>query len=824
MSCNCIAGEANTAAPLLEHTPPAPRKRGYHPPPFHSTGRQMGRMLRSWTLAGALALATVLVQAETAGAPAAGPLHVVDEGSAVAGVVLAADAGPQEKAGAEDLLKFVERMSGAKLQLHTLAAGAALPAGPLIVLGKAALAQDRALAGRLQAAAKKNPLANADAIVLRRAGERLYVAGNNDRAHAFAVAKLLQLWGCRWYLPTEFGEVVPEHRSLDVGVLDYAYGSPFEIRYYTLGWLGDESGREEFQRRNFANPTKLPVFGHSLGRYTRTLVPTGQTEYNVPLSEPRTAAEVVRQVEAEYAKGVPGISLSIEDGIYRNDSPSDAALQAGVFDKYMLAGSNTDAMVALYNSVARELKQKHPASPTLVGGLAYSNVTLPPQQVTQIEPNVMMWLAPIDIDPNHGMDDARSAPRQEYRGMLYRWAELLKGRLAIYDYDQGQLVWRDLPNPSQHVFAQDVRHYRKAGILGVSTESRGAMATVFLNLHFRLQLLWDPDQDVDAMLAEFYPKFYGPAAAPMAAYWGAIFGAWKDTTVTEHEYFVAPAIYTPELVERLRAQLAAGVAAVAPLKAKASPTRNEKLYLDRMRFTELSFRLIDHYMAMVRAAAAEGDYAKAAAEGEQALAAREELTRMNPTFTTYKRIGEKGYAWLPGEVELMRELAGFANGTRGTLVQRTPLQWNFAADPGDTGLARGWGYTPLPGAARARTDLYLQAQGTPPADGQPLAGFYWYQAELDLGNAPPAGLHLMFPGLFNDAWLYVNGVLVAHRGYKEPWWRTDYRFTWDVDVGPHLRKGRNLVTLRGFNPHHFGGMFRRPFIYRASASQLPTRQ
>jgi hypothetical protein len=44
-------------------------------------------------------------------------------------------------------------------------------------------------------------------------------------------------------------------------------------------------------------------------------------------------------------------------------------------------------------------------------------MTLPPCKLASIEPNIMMWLAPIDIDPNHAMDDARSAPRREYRAM-----------------------------------------------------------------------------------------------------------------------------------------------------------------------------------------------------------------------------------------------------------------------------------------------------------------------------------------------------------------------------------------------------------------------
>jgi hypothetical protein len=766
-------------------------------------------------------LCSCLLHAQTAGAPGGEPLAIVQEGRPLATVIVSAAAGELEKAAAADLVKYVELMTGAKLPVAVLPAGSRPPVGPAILVGQAALAADGSLAARLRAAAKKDPVVNADAIVRRRVGDHLYLAGNNDRAHYFAVARLLQDWGCRWYMPTEFGEVVPEHRSLDVGRLDEAYGSPFEIRSYWLSWRGDNTGREEFQRRNFANATQLPVFGHALGTYTKELIPPGKSAFNVPLSEPATAAAVVRHIEAEYAKGVPGISLAIEDGLYRNESASDRALQARIVDKYMLALSNTDAMVALYNDVARSLRQKYPASPTKIGGLAYSNVTLPPQRITGIEPNIVMWLAPIDIDPNHGMDDPRSPPKQEYKGVMYRWAELLKGRLAIYDYDQGQLVWRDLPNPSHQAFAQDVRHYRKAGILGVNTESRGATATTFLNLFLRLQLLWNPDADVDALLAEFYPKFYGPAAGPMAQYWNAIFAAWKDTVVTEHEHFVAPAIYTPELIDRLRSHLVAAQQAIAPLRSKADPGRNEKLYIERMRFTELSFAIIENYLAMVRAAATDGDYARAAAAGEKALAAREQLTAMNPTFTTYKGMGEQGYAWLPGEVQQMRELAALIDGSNGTLVARTPLHWSFRRDPYDTGLARGWAYTPWTtgndGATeRLRTDLYLQAQGVLMPDAQSFIGFYWYQVQLDLSARDSAGaLRLMLPGLFNECWLYVNGKLVDHRPVREPWWRTDYRFEWDVDLQGRLQPGRNVITLRGFNPHHFGGMFRRPFLYRA---------
>ena len=294
---------------------------------------------------------------------------------------------------------------------------------------------------------------------------------------------------------------------------------------------------------------RLPGNGQILDQYTKDIAPPGGTHFNVPFSAPATAGHVTQKVAAQYRDG-KNVSLAIADGLYQNDDPGDRALVTE-YDRYMLRPSMTDAMMTLYNKVAGTLRHDYPDSKALIGGLAYVNVTLPPRLVTKAEPNLVLWIAPIDIDPNHAMDDPRSPPRQAYRQMVERWARVMEGRLAIYDYDQGILVWRDLPDPSQDVFTRDVKLYAKLGILGFGTESRGAYATTFLNLYFLGQLMWNPQADVDALLKDFYPAFYGPAAAPMADYWGAIFAAWRDTGVTEHEAMAAPAIYTPALVAKL---------------------------------------------------------------------------------------------------------------------------------------------------------------------------------------------------------------------------------------------------------------------------------
>jgi hypothetical protein len=789
-----------------------------------------------------LPFAAPRIAAQTAGAPEKDELLIADASGAKATVVVAPTAGKWEKQAAADLVKYIELMTGAKPALADTAeaVAAALKAKtPALILGEEALKADTSLKAAIAKAAKPNPTLRADAFVVRRMGNRVLLAGNHDDAHYYAAAHLLHLWGCRWYLPTDFGECIPQHSALKVGKLDYAYGSPFEVRHYWLSWNASGTGQLEFQRRNFGNSINVPN-GHALAHYTKDLIPKGKTMFNVPIAEDSTAEHVAKQVSAKFAKGEQ-FSLGLEDGLYESDSPKDKELKSGYVDKYFLTPSMTDAFMTFYNNVARRLQAEHPTSTAKIGFLAYANITLPPQRNIIAEKPLVAYLAPIDIDPIHGMDDPKSPPRQEYREMLYRWAQVMQGRVVIYDYDQGMLVWRDLPNPAIASIRQDIKHYRKAGILGVATESRGAMATTFLNLHVRLQLCWNPDADVDKLLAEFYPKFYGPAAAPMAAYWTAINRAWEDSIVTEHEHFVAPAIYTPALVKTLKQQLEAAEALLKPIAAKAQPDRQEKLFLDRMKFTRLSFNLIEGYIAMTTAAATETDFKAAAAAGERALTTRLELANMNPTFTT-RVVGvaaesdKSGPAWFPGEVKQYRDLLALTDGTKGKLIAKTPVEWAFRRDPNDTGLPSGWAYREpdlgwwknqkdKSGTAvhqtnpghweMLRTDVYAQAQGVITPDFHSYTGHMWYRTDLDLKAGDTQGkVRLMFPGLFNECWLYVNGSLVAHRQQRAMWWYNDYKFEWDVDVSGQLKPGKNSVTLRLHNPHHFGGLFRRPFLYR----------
>jgi hypothetical protein len=785
-----------------------------------------------------LLLLTTLLAFVFAPNVSAADLTIVSGGKTDAAVLVAADAGEWEKKAAEDLALYVEKMSGAKVAVISAADQVAARLAqdkPHLIVGKLALSTQPALQTKLASAAKKNPLLRADSIVVKREGNRVYLAGNNDDAHYYAMVTLLNQWGCRWYLPTEMGECIPERAELKVGDLDVGYGSPFEVRKYWISWNGSNDGKPEFMHRNFFNELGVPN-GHNLAQFTKDLIPPGKSMFNVPIAEDKTADHVAKQVAPIYAAG-KDVQLGMEDGLYESESPVDKELFALQYDKYFLKPSATDAFMTFYNKVAERLMKEHPNSTSRIGFLAYANITLPPVKVKKAAKPLVAYLAPIDIDPIHDMESPLSAPKREYKEMLFKWAEVMDGRVVIYDYDQGMMVWRDIPAPSVQMFRHDVKQYQKAGILGVDTESRGAFATTFTNLFYRGQLLWNPDTDVDAQEKQLYADMFGPAADPLRAYWQEIYKAWTDSIVTEHEYHVIPAVYSPAMVAKLEAHVTAAEQAMAALKGKANRSRNEELYVKRLQFMRQSFDILDAYTKMIQAANSEVDYAAAVKQGERGLAVREELTKLSDIFTTYKRIGENGAAWWPGEVEQYRKLVKLTNGEAGTLVLKTPLEWNFRTDPRDEGIKGGWATAAIAPSAAAskgpmtwqtvqkqqeqwqplRTDVYLQAQGLITEDHQSYTGKGWYRTEITIpDNQAGQKLHLMFPGLFNECTLYVNGAEVAKRAnYNPVWWYNAYEFEWDVDVAGKLKPGLNTIALRIDNPHHMGGMFRRPFVYAA---------
>ena len=178
------------------------------------------------------------------GKPAGAFLTLVEKGVAKATIVVAKDAlrapadpKPAEVAleiplatkiagAARDLQVYVEKITGAKLPI---VGDDALPAGTVIFVGHSALTKpfDAKIPSGL------TPQCDEEGYLILAKGDRLLLAGNEAAPYhgtEYAVAEFLHRQGVRWYMPGDFGDVVPKRPSLYVAEMEI-YGKPaFRLR------------------------------------------------------------------------------------------------------------------------------------------------------------------------------------------------------------------------------------------------------------------------------------------------------------------------------------------------------------------------------------------------------------------------------------------------------------------------------------------------------------------------------------------------------------------------------------------------------------------
>jgi hypothetical protein len=270
---------------------------------------------------------------------------------------------------------------------------------------------------------------------------------------------------------------------------------------------------------------------------------------------------------------------------------------------------------------------------------------------------------------------------------------------------------------------------------------------------------------VDAILDDFYAKWYGRAAKPIRAFYDALEDALEKTPLHGHEDRVMPEVYTPDLMAALPKPLAQAEE-WADTEAAKLHVRADRLIYDHLRA----------YVAMSAAEAA-GDWAEAARQAERMLRVRQELHEISPFFIWPD---EKGYhtgIWYWGveaRRDYYRSLADRTSGKTGDLVALLPEQAMFRTDPHEDGTFAEWyrpdlneaGWKPL------LTTRPFYCQGYEDAQGHPYVGHIWYRLKVDVpASARGQKVMLYAPVLETEAWCWVNGRYVSHRPYQEAYIR-----------------------------------------------------
>jgi hypothetical protein len=301
-------------------------------------------------------------------------------------------------------------------------------------------------------------------------------------------------------------------------------------------------------------------------------------------------------------------------------------------------------------------------------------------------------------------------------------------------------------------------------------------------------LEWQAEADVDAILDDFFTRWYGSAARPMKAFYVALDDAVTRTPIHGHEDRVMAEVYTPELLARLKELIAQA--------EQLAGTERDKLHV---RADRLIYEHLIAYMDLAAAEAA-GDFAAAVQQADKMLALRKPLHDINPFFIWPDEQGYHTGVWywtITDRRKYYQSLVDKTTGKAGSLVALAPAQALFRTDPRDEGLFARW-HQPQQDETDwrlIRTTRAFYRQGYDDARGYPYVGPIWYRIKVDVPAAAQGKKVLLcVPVVVTEAWCWVNGQYAGHRPYQEAYVRPA---EFELDVTPFLRPGQtNVLTLR----------------------------
>ncbi|MCC6591077.1 MAG: DUF4838 domain-containing protein [Bryobacterales bacterium] len=444
-------------------------------------------------------------------------LDLVKNGASEYKIWIPVSAIPSEVRAAEELQRYVEAMSGAKLEVVR---GERRPKAKLVRLDSRE--------------APRN--AGSEGFIIKADGKDLVIAGGRPRGTMYGVYTLLDQLGVRWY--TKEVTKVPKLGTVKIAKLDgqlqqpaFEYREPFITEAWDKDWAARNRTNGHFQQLDQSTGGRLRYqpFVHS---FYELLPPdkyfAAHPEYysfidgkrrvergQLCLTNPevkRLGVERVRQWIKENPEAmIFSVSQNDWEGWCECDNCKRAEQEEG--------GEHSGPILRFVNAIAEEIEKTNPDK--LIDTLAYWYTENPPLKVRP-RPNVRIRLCPIGVCEAHPYEQC---PRSAYFMKNLRAWNKITNQLYIWHYNTNFSHYI-LPFPDFDELAANIPMYKRNGVVGIFLEGAyapgGGGELGELRAWVMARQLWDTGTDVDAAVNEFMEGVYGPAAKPMRAYYDLV--------------------------------------------------------------------------------------------------------------------------------------------------------------------------------------------------------------------------------------------------------------------------------------------------------------
>lgn len=426
----------------------------------------------------------------------------------------------------------------------------------------------------------------------------------------YAVYEFLERFcGVRWYQPGPHGTVVPRQRTLTVRGPDVRRKPAMAYRWITPTPLymptpvhrltARETDLWRLRLRLGGMPYQA---SHSFEAFYERFLTThpdwfAQGYEGRPPQLCFTNPDLVRQVVQDArdyfdGKGAPQGAQAMGD--YYALVPMDnmswcrcARCQALMNPKeannpQFNNGKASDLVWGFVNAVAREVRKTHPDK--WIAALAYSDYAYRPTR-EPVEPNVAVqlclhtrnwWCPSMEANDRKVLEEwTRDRDRPVYLWLYYCFPALQ----AQYDH------YDIFPGFFAHTAVRQMEWFRRAGIRGLFIEHSSEFGQSVLgdipDLWVTLKLADEPEQDGNALIDEYFRRFYGAAAAPMERLYALLERTYSRPDAYPESIRTSPAhqhqtraiawgsLGTPERMAALRALMAEARAAARTSEERA---------------------------------------------------------------------------------------------------------------------------------------------------------------------------------------------------------------------------------------------------------------
>ena len=780
---------------------------------------------------------------------------LVKDGKPACCIVTAERPCDNARLGAKELQAYIEKISGAKLEIFA-DTDKSVPSGSKILVGRSRLTDaiaDLKIPNGLTAKFRE------EGYVVRSTGDTLILAGNDaemgDSAESpprctnpsvatignamylgtrYAVCDLLNRLGVRWFMPGEYGEVVPKSATLQIRELSVTEHPDFPVRsFFACGADGQAmtDARELWMVHNRMNPRSefwfgLPGDGSIFGLMPRDQVEVHPEWFALQPDGTRLAGmpcmtDELRRNDPKYA-GQPRLLDALiervgEDVHYRHRvtsfSPDDGTPTCECdlckkkstsfgWDSNPGSGHLTSQEYFFFvNGLLDAMGEKYPEHIIATNG--YANRYMPPEAGPEFNrhQNLTIMYADITGCTIHRFNDPKCWQNRQQYNFLKRWCKL-SDKVWCYNYNYTILVTKGSLTPMEKRIRTNIPLVKEAGSIGFCDQDWIDIMQLGIPTYMtRFALEWNTKANVDAVLDDFYGKWFGPSAAYMRDYYRTLENAFDNAPCHGHEDVILQTVYSPAVMARLSENIA-GAEAAAGSDAEKLHVRVERLVFDHLRLYVDSLK-----------AKQDCRFADAASKMRQMYALKLEMRKISKHMgwnqTPY------GMDW---EADRMTRLAKMQ------MLTPMPETAAFRFDKMDVGRSQRWMESDyndqrwqIAKVDSGWQDQKLRDDEDLPSmtkDGHPYKGLGWYRFTVDVPVVPKEKqAHLFCPAVTNQVWLWVNGSYAGRNEWQSGFGRPQEM---DTDITRFLKPGKNVIAMRvDSREEYFGanGIYERPFLY-----------